>query len=186
MNHDFIALFPLIGSTHLDYYSFDHWPIIAWEDEDCSEDDRISGRQPKRFEDRSTKIEGSREIIEDVWRKRYYPNIKSFKQKLGQCISCLKRWDKDRLCGSLNGAITKKENEIRLLYQEGSWNWRRKTTKAERELELLLEKEERYWRAQARKDWLMWGDRNKKWFHHKASFRRRNNHIKGIMDECGR
>lgn len=147
MNNDFIALFPLIGSTHLDYYNSDHWPIIAWEDEDCSEDDRISGRQPKRFEDRSTKIEGSREIIEDVWRKRYYPNIKSFKQKLGHCISCLKRWDKDKLCGSLNGAITKKENEIRLLYQEGSWNWRRKATKAERELELLLEKDERYWRA---------------------------------------
>lgn len=51
--------------------------------------------------------------------KRYYPNIKCFKQKLEQCISQLKRWDKDRLGGSLNGVITKMEKEIKLFYQDG-------------------------------------------------------------------
>lgn len=59
-------------------------------------------------------------------------------------------------------------------------------TKAKRNVEILQEEEERYWRAQVREDWLMWGGRNIKWFHHKATFRRRKNHIKGIMDECGR
>lgn len=45
--------------------------------------------------------------------------------------------------------------------------------KAENELEVLLEEEEKYWKLKSREDWLNWGDKNTKWFHSKASHRKK-------------
>lgn len=53
------------------------------------------------------------------------------------------------------------------------------------ELDKLLEEEEIYWRQRSREEWLRWGDKNTKWFHKKASMRRKTNEIKGIIDKNG-
>ncbi|TXG53653.1 hypothetical protein EZV62_018909 [Acer yangbiense] len=58
--------------------------------------------------------------------------------------------------------------------------------KQERELEGLLAKEEIYWRQRAKADWLSAGDRNTKFFHARASARRRKNNIQGLFDDRGR
>lgn len=52
-------------------------------------------------------------------------------------------------------------------------------------MDKLLEEEEIYWRQRSREDWLRWGDKNTKWFHKKASLRRKTNEIKGIIDNSG-
>lgn len=49
----------------------------------------------------------------------------------------------------------------------------------------LLEEEEIYWHQRSRENWLKWGDRNTKWFHHKASERRKRNTVRGIMRNYG-
>lgn len=55
----------------------------------------------------------------------------------------------------------------------------------EGDLARLLEEEEIYWHQRSRENWLRWGDRNTKWFHHKASECRKRNTIRGIMRTDG-
>lgn len=46
-------------------------------------------------------------------------------------------------------------------------------------LEKLMEDEEIYWKQMSREEWLKWG------FHKRATMRRNENEIKGIMDQNG-
>uniref|UniRef100_A0A2N9G6C8 Uncharacterized protein n=1 Tax=Fagus sylvatica TaxID=28930 RepID=A0A2N9G6C8_FAGSY len=54
-----------------------------------------------------------------------------------------------------------------------------------RELNLLLGKEEHMWRQRSRISWLTMGDRNTKYFHGRASQRRRRNLISRLSDDRG-
>lgn len=56
---------------------------------------------------------------------------------------------------------------------------------SEKELESLLEEEESYWKLRSREDWLKSGDKNTRWFHSKATSRKRKNEIKGIFYDKG-
>lgn len=57
---------------------------------------------------------------------------------------------------------------------------------ARAQIENLLGEEEIYWRQRARVDWMKWGDRNSKWFHQRATQRRKCNRIEGLWDTDGR
>lgn len=58
--------------------------------------------------------------------------------------------------------------------------------KLKRELEAVLTQEELLWKQKFRKDWIMHGDRNTTFFHHKTLTRRRRNKIMAIKDENGK
>ena len=57
--------------------------------------------------------------------------------------------------------------------------------KLEAEINTLLDKEEKMWSLRARVNWLKDEDRNTRFFHSKASQRRRRNYIKGLFDSSG-
>lgn len=54
-----------------------------------------------------------------------------------------------------------------------------------KEINDLLDSEEIMWQQQAKVQWLKLGDRNTKYFHSKASERRRKNTILGLENEDG-
>ncbi|TXG60762.1 hypothetical protein EZV62_012125 [Acer yangbiense] len=56
----------------------------------------------------------------------------------------------------------------------------------EGELDNLRSKEEINWRQRSRSSWLAARDRNSRYFHHKASSRKRKNSIDMLVDDCGR
>ena len=49
----------------------------------------------------------------------------------------------------------------------------------------LLQKQEIYWAQRSRISWMKHGDRNTKFFHFKATQRRKKNHISGIQNAHG-
>lgn len=55
----------------------------------------------------------------------------------------------------------------------------------ELELDRLLEEDEIYWKQRSRENWLKHGDKNSKWFHKKASMRKKINEIVAISDQYG-
>lgn len=82
-------------------------------------------------------------------------------------------------------AIKNKEKEIKDFREGRCWASPEVIIAAENELKNLLEEEELYWRVRSREEWLKGGDRNSKWFHSKASMRRKRNEIKGLTNKNG-
>ena len=57
--------------------------------------------------------------------------------------------------------------------------------KLEKEINKFLDREAQMWRQQAKVQWPKDRDRNTKFFHRKASQRRRKNYIKGLYNNNG-
>lgn len=100
---------------------------------------------------------------------------------LSQCGQQLKRWGANKFgylptrisdlqakTSQLNYVLTNDDNLISIRQME---------TK----LDHLLALDESYWKQRSIMDWLANGDTNTKFFHHKASTRRRINRINGIL-----
>jgi uncharacterized protein YaaR (DUF327 family) len=68
---------------------------------------------------------------------------------------------------------------------QGAHNPTQDIKEKERELDKLLEGEEMWWKQRSRADWLQHGDKNTKFFHMKASQRKKRNNIKSIMNNQG-
>ncbi|KAL5811087.1 hypothetical protein ACOSQ4_027655 [Xanthoceras sorbifolium] len=110
---------------------------------------------------------------------------KDLRDKLVTCADRLENWSKVKF-GSLKKAIDRKRCEINLLYDRQQTNQVLNVIKTrERELESLLSQEELYWKQRSRVDWLLAGDKNSKFFHRRASARKKKNLISSLLDGRG-
>ncbi|KAH7560622.1 hypothetical protein JRO89_XS10G0055900 [Xanthoceras sorbifolium] len=107
------------------------------------------------------------------------------KRKLGFCSSKLIAWSQGKF-GSLRKQIAAKQEFISsLLGGNLDEDEQRQVKDLECSLSNLLALEELYWRQRARVNWLGAGDRNSKFFHLKASARKKKNTIKMLFDDNG-
>lgn len=100
-----------------------------------------------------------------------------------ECAQHLKHWNNHRF-GLLPNRIKTIQGQISQLnsMQDGHTNLQ-KVRNMEIQLDQLLELNESYWKRRSRANWLAGGDRNTKFFHHKASVRLQNNRILGSQSD---
>lgn len=175
-----------IEVSHLDFLASDHRPIIAdWCMNNMGECSFRRKKKIIRFEESLTLSDECRDIISKVWTESVGSDEIVFHNKIFACLVQLAKWKKTQIGGCIRGVISRKEKELIAITDNKIGNWREEMMKAERDLEKLLEEDEIYWKQRAREDWLHWGDRNTKWFHLRASQRRKTNRIEGLFNEQG-
>ena len=180
---DWLHLFPMALVKHMDVAKSDYkclWlnctPLATARPK----------RRPFRFEEAWMTDVGCEEIVMKAW-ELSQPSTRMFKvwQKLRECKKQLGVWSRTNF-----GSIKKQIEVLKLKIHQAEPlavqdREHENINGLRRELNSLLEKEEKIWRQRSRVLWLTQGDRNKKYFHGRASQRRRRNSISRLCGERG-
>ena len=180
---DWLAKYPRARVDHLDVIKSDHkclWVVC--------EPPRSRGqrRRPFRFEEMWISDSGCERTIMEAWRCDK-PGTEMFQvsHKLRECKLKLGTWSRECF-GNLGKKIAEAKQELqqaeaRVIQGVNAENLQF----LRRTLNALFEKEEKMWRQRSRSLWLSNGDRNTKYFHSRATQRRRRNHIQSLRDNMG-
>ncbi|KAL5732968.1 hypothetical protein ACOSQ2_032660 [Xanthoceras sorbifolium] len=173
-SRNWLSLFPASYVQHLDFWKSDHRPIL-------------SGGHCNRFhfEESWVGMAECDRIIENNWRDLVAPvRLGGVCDNIGRCTASLGSWNSMNHASLRRGINTKRLELASLNRSVSSGSWRN-IRLVEKELDNLLLQEEIYWRQRSRVFWLKFGDKNSKFFHAKASARRKYNEILGLADEMG-
>ncbi|KAL5783968.1 hypothetical protein ACOSQ2_006360 [Xanthoceras sorbifolium] len=180
-----VNLFSGIKVEHLGFMFFDHRPISA-KFVRGGPSGSGGGDRKFRFEPFWLKDEECYSVICTAWGGFVSETSgRGLRDKLVMCADRLENWSKVKF-GSLKKAIDRKRCEINLLYDRKQSDKVLDGIKSrERELESLISKEELYWKQRSRVDWLLAGDNNSKFFHRRATARKKKNQISSLLDSRG-
>ncbi|KAL2935796.1 hypothetical protein RDABS01_018914 [Bienertia sinuspersici] len=178
-NEEWCSLFPDFEVRHFPVYRFDHALI-------CLKMDEGSGNHRRdklfRFETFWMSNDECRSVIVNAWNESPGMNVAT---KLEVCATKLKDWA-NRTFGDIKKRIKIAEKNLKTIQNmQPDRSILEKGAALANELDELHRLQESYWYARARANDLRDGDKNTRYFHHKASQRRRRNHIKGIMNSSG-
>ncbi|XP_021728319.1 uncharacterized protein LOC110695390 [Chenopodium quinoa] len=174
-----VSLFPEYEARNFPIYSSDHAPIMVSVKK---REDTVANGKSFRFEPLWLSWEECGEIVDRSWHASLAMDIN---QKIARCGVELSSWA-GKTFGSIKKKIKKAEQKPREL-KEGTMDGPTLDLckNLSEELDSLYLQEESFWFARARANELKDGDKNTKYFHHKASQRRAKNRIFGLMDSNG-
>ena len=143
-------------------------------------------KKPFRFEHMWMSDVGCSITVEAVWREDSAESWGTrIIKKVDKCGKELESWCRKNF-GNVRRELEKKR---RLLVQAKVQAIRGGDSKhmrqLEKEINLLMDKEVKMWAQRLRVLWLKDGDKNTRFFHSKASQRRRKNYINGLFDDSG-
>ncbi|CAN1222282.1 hypothetical protein LINGRAPRIM_LOCUS538 [Linum grandiflorum] len=180
LSPNWMSNFPLSHIQHLSDNGSDHRAIFL------SNTNCYYG--PKRyfsFDQRWLTNSEANFIVSQAWRSSVPLGSKLFiiHNKLKVLRHALVDWQKR---GSSNSArnIKNLKNEIALLKSGPGIQWDN-IRALEKKLEQELRLEDSYWKTKARKQWMVQGDRNTKYYHRIANSNRQKMHIPKIKDDLG-
>lgn len=112
--------------------------------------------------------------------------LTSLAAKSTSCLQTLIQWGKDKVGDyprRIQDASARVQASIDSLRFE---SFRDSLNKAEDDLALLLQEEEIFWKQRSRELGLKERDKNTRWFHYRASYRRKVNRLVGLFHPDGR
>ncbi|KAK0571313.1 hypothetical protein LWI29_013999 [Acer saccharum] len=126
-------------------------------------------------------------VIGEAWKGRGPSNSsQEFIEKLNHYASRLLGWSQLRF-RNLSSQISVKSREIENLHRSCETEGVMTEIKVlEKSVEDLLDSEELFWKQRSRAEWLEVGDRNLKFFHARASARKKKNSILRLQNREGR
>ena len=177
VSYDWFVKYPGTRVNHVDSTTSDH--KILWIER--SELDLLPKKKLFRFKEMWSGDKGCGEIVEGVWQISY-EEMGSTRviKKVEKCGQALTQWSKDCF-GNIRNELEKKRKALaraeKIALQRG---YSDNLIQLKKEINLLMDKEERMWRKRSRTLYLKDGDRNTRFFHCRATQRRRRNLITGI------
>lgn len=177
-NGPWYSLFPYHSIKHLDYWKSDHKPIVL---EISDKVHAVKGGRRFHFENVWAEKRDFQELVQHSWEAASGRNVLlKVVNRLSNYAGVLQKWN-SLSRGHAVQKINEKKKELALC--NDSERERRRKIKVE--LDGLLKDEEIFWCQRSRVNWLREGDRNTKYFHAKASARRKRNQIFGLFDDKG-
>ena len=144
-------------------------------------------QKPFRFEHMWMSDKGCSETIEAVWSENSFePWDTRVLKKIDRWGQELTRWSRKSF-GSVRKELERKKKQLKEAKKRAIQTRDSRHMKwLEGEVNVLLDKEAKMWRQRFKVMWLKDGDRNTRFFHSKASQRRRRNYITQLYDATGR
>ena len=181
-NLEWMELFPSARVYHLNKTSSDHVPIPRnWTGRIP-----IRGKKQFRYEESWHLMEGCAEAVKKGW-KHYVEGSPMFRvtEKIKLTRMKLNQW----VCSNVRSGpreILELEDKLTcLLGQPFTDDSIEKKNELIGKLNRLLEQDEQFWRQRSKENWIKLGDRNTKYFHHKANRRQQRNCYMGYWMRMG-
>ena len=125
-------------------------------------------------------------IIQTSWEADVLPGSPMARlfEKIKRCRFALLDWSRATF-GHSQTQLKEKEQRLEELCQLNNADHVNTIKELKGEISTLIHQEELAWRQRSRSIWLPAGDKNTKYFHQRASQRRRKNQILGVLDSEG-
>ncbi|KAH9782560.1 reverse transcriptase domain-containing protein [Citrus sinensis] len=178
------------AAINLNTWTSYHCPVLMMVQE-RGEEMAASRRQSSRihYEDMWSPYEACKEIVSEEWSLN--SNWQSgnpvylFRKIAKESMARLLNWSKREFRGR-EKQLEQLQKQLQGWKQRGvQYESGKEIKMVENHIQNIIINEEIYWKQRSRADWLKEGDKNTKFFHHKASNRKKKNRIWGIENSSG-
>ena len=183
-NGEWNGLFPRSLVIHLSTSYSDHIPLLL--EIHVNNGRNKKKNTPRRFEEKWVSHQECRRIIEEAWRQTVDVGSPMFClfQKIKNTRLALIKWEKVAF-GNTKASLRDKHRVLEELISKNDPALGERIRETNAEINNILHQEELAWRQRSRAIWLPAGDKNTKFFHQKATQRKRRNQIVGVFNTEG-